>query len=145
MKKVSLFNKEQKGQSVIEFSMMLPIFLLIVMFSIEICFGTYYKMVLNHLLLDVARVVAVSDNETTSALNSKVQGILTSYQNKGSLLFQTKNTSLFTLTWTTQTVDVVYKVITVQASYTGIKLPFIGTLNVSDKLIFPYVDHGTGI
>ena len=134
------FKNQQKGQSIVEFSMMLPVFLLIVMFSIEICFGVYYKMVLNQLLLNVARAVAVSENETSAQLDNKIQAILTSYQNHGAIQFKTKDTSLFTLSWTKKTENIIYKIVTIKAVYTGVRLPFIGTLTVSDQLVFPYVD-----
>jgi Flp pilus assembly protein TadG len=142
---IKVLKKEQKGQSIVEFSMMLPVFLLIMFFAIELSFGVYYKMVLNQLILDVARVVSVSKNETTTQLNNKVQAVLSAYQNKSAIVFQTRNTSLFTFSWTIETVDVIYKVIVVKARYTGIKLPFIGTLPVSDQIIYPYIDHGIGI
>jgi Flp pilus assembly protein TadG len=140
MKVVPCFRTQEKGQSIVEFSMMLPVFLLIVMFSIEICFGTYYRIVLNQLLINAARVVAVSENETSTQLNNKIQAILASYQNQGAIKFSTTDTSLFTLSWTKQTVNVIYKTVTVKAKYTGVRLPFVGTLTILDQLVFPYVD-----
>jgi Flp pilus assembly protein TadG len=145
MKPGTIFTKEQKGQSIVEFSLMLPVFLLIMMFIIEICFGVYYKIVINQILLDVARVVAVSDNETITQTNNKVQAILDAYQSHGAIFIRTKDTSLFSVSWTTQTIDIIYKVITVKARYTGLRLPFMGTLPVSDQIIFPYVEAGSGI
>jgi len=139
------FLTEKKGQSVVEFAVMLPIFLLVMMISLGMCFGIYHKLVLNDLIMDVARVVAVSDNESTTDIETKVDGILEAYEDHGAFLINTTDDTLFTLTWTTQTVDIVYKVITVSARYTGLRLPFIGILPISDRIIFPYVDHGTGI
>jgi Flp pilus assembly protein TadG len=142
MKYYFKWKREQIGQSIVEFSLMIPVFLLIMMFAIEICFGVYYKMVLNHLLIDVARVVSVSSFETPTQLNNKIQSLLTSYQSQGALLFRTKDASLFSVSWTIQTIDVLnQKVITVKARYTGVRLPFIGTLPVSDQLIYPYVSY----
>lgn len=132
----------QKGQSIVEFSLMLPVFLLIMMFIVELCFGVYYKIVINQILIDVARVVAVSDNETTAQTNNKIQAILNAYQSQGAIFIKAKDTSLFNVTWTIQTVNVIYKIITVKARYTGQRLPFIGTLPVSDQLIFPFVQAG---
>lgn len=140
-----VFLSEKKGQSVIEFAMMLPIFLLVMMVSLGACFGIYYKLVMNQLIMDVARVISVSDNETTSVIDMKIEGILEAYENHGSFLLNTTDDTLFTLSWTTQTEDVVYKVVIVNARYTGLRLPFIGIMPISDRIIFPYVDHGTGI
>lgn len=141
MIKVRELQKSQLGQSIVEFSLMLPIFLLVMMFAIELCFGAYYKIVINQLLLDVARVVSVSDNETSTQTNNKIQAILNAYQNQGAIYLKAKDTSLFTVSWTIQTVNIIYKVVTVKARYTGVRLPFIGTLPVSDQLIFPFVEH----
>ena len=137
--------KKEKGQSLVEFALLLPIMLFIMMFAIEISMGAYYKMVVNQIMLDVARVVAVSDNETSGALNLKVQAILTAYQSQGALHILSRDTSLFSVTWTTETVDIIYKIITVTGRYTGVRLPFIGTLPIGDQLIYPFLDHGTGI
>jgi Flp pilus assembly protein TadG len=141
MKKAIGLRKNQQGQSIVEFSLMLPVFLLVMMFAIELCFGVYYKIVINQLLLDVARVVAVSDNETSTQTNNKIQAILNAYQSQGAIYLKAKDTSLFTVSWTVQTINIIYKVATVKARYTGVRLPFIGTLPVSDQLIFPFVEH----
>lgn len=138
-------NKKEQGQSVVEFALLLPILLFIVMFAIEISMGAYYKMILNQIMLDVARIVAVSDNQTSSELNADVQAILTAYQNQGALHIRATDTSLFSITWSTETVDILYKIITVTGRYTGVQLPFIGTLPVSDQLVYPFLDHGSGI
>lgn len=129
----------------VEFALLLPVLLFIVMFAIEICMGSYYKMVLNHIMLDVARVVAVSETESAGDLNQKIQGILTAYQNQGALHIHSRDASLFSVTWTTETVDILYKVITVTGRYNGVRLPFIGNLLVSDQLIYPFVVHSSGL
>jgi len=132
--------KKQKGQSLVEFAVLLPVLLFVVMFAIEISMGAYYKMILNQIMLDVARVVAVSDAGSTEDLNEKVQGILTAYQSQGALRILSSDTSLFSITWTSETIDIFYSLITVTGRYTGVRLPFIGTLPVSDQLVYPYID-----
>jgi len=136
------FNNDSKGQSIVEFAVMVPILLLTIMVFLEMSFSIYYKIVLNHLLLDVARIVAISKDETSTQINAKIQAIRNAYANEGAFLFRTNDSSKFSITWEgPTTVNIIYKTITVQASYTGIQLPFIGPLPVSDELVFAYVDQ----
>lgn len=142
MKYFDPFSNDRKGQSIVEFALMVPLLLMCIMVFLEISFNVYYKMVLNHLLLDVARIVAVSKDEPTSQTNSKIQSVIDAYANQGAIIFRTKDSSKFSVSWQGPTVEnVIYKSIVVRARYTGIRLPFVGPLPVSDEIIFPYVDH----
>jgi len=133
---LSLYRREE-GQSIVELALLLPILLLVTFFALEISLGAYYKLTLNNMVREVARIVSVSESETPEVTNEKVNAIVQVYSTNGPLVLEVDDPEKFNLTWEESILDVTYKTITVSATYNGLKLPFIGKMAVKSVLIYP--------
>lgn len=136
-KERKLFKESEKGQSVVELALFLPIILLITFFALEISLGTYYKLILNNIVREVARVVSVSEGEAPEATEEKINNLLQAYSANGPLVLPVNDPEKFELILEENILDITYKSIEVKATYRGLDLPFIGPLTVSSNIVFP--------
>lgn len=137
IKKISKFYRNDGGQSIVEFALLLPIMLLITFFVLSIALGNYYKTTLNNMIREVARVVSVSENEAPEKTEEKVNKVVQAYATFGPLVLEVDDADKFKLEWDEEIVSITYKAITVSATYSGLDLPFIGPFAVSSKLVYP--------
>lgn len=135
--KISKLIKKDDGQSIIELALLLPIMLLITFFALEISLGAYYKLTLNNMVREIARVVSVSEGEAPETTEEKVNNIVHAYSTNGPLVLPVNDPSKFDLMWEESILDVTYKAITVKATYRGLELPLIGPLTISANLVYP--------
>jgi Flp pilus assembly protein TadG len=137
--------KNEKGQSTVELALFIPFILFVTFFAVEIVLGSYYGLVLNNVVREVARIVSVSEGENPSVTQTKVNNLLNRFSTDGPLRLEVNDPALFSLTWQETLLDTYYKQITVQTTYRGLKLPFIGPLNISASIIFPKLSLPPGI
>ncbi len=137
LKKISKFCRNENGQSIVEFALLLPIMLLITFFALELSLSTYYKLTLNNMVREVARVVSVSESEAPEVTSSKVNSIIQTFAAKGPLRLEVNDPEKFTLDWNEEIINVTYKSITISATYSGLSLPFIGPVVVKSMLVYP--------
>jgi len=130
-------NKSEKGQSTIELALFIPIFLLTAFLIVEIILGSYCRLVLNNVVREVARIVSVSEGENPDLTQAKVKKILDRFSANGPIRLDENEPEIFSLTWEENILDISYKTITVKATYRGIKIPLVGTLNVTASIIYP--------
>jgi Flp pilus assembly protein TadG len=136
-KKVSAFYRNENGQSIIEFALLLPIMLLITFFALELSLSTYYKLTLNNMVREVARIISVSESETSEITSSKVDALIQTFATNGPLVLEVNDPEKFTLDWNEEIVNVTYKYITISATYKGLNFPFIGPIVVKSMLVYP--------
>ena len=136
-KKVSAFYINENGQSIIEFALLLPIMLLITFFALELSLSTYYKLTLNNMVREVARIISVSESETSEITSSKVDALIQTFATNSPLVLEVNDPEKFTLDWNEEIVNVTYKYITISATYKGLNFPFIGPIVVKSMLVYP--------
>lgn len=137
IKRLSKLCKSENGQSIVEFALLLPIMLLITFFALELSLSTYYKLTLNNMVREVARVISVSESEEPEVTSSKVNTIIQTFATEGPLVLEVNDPEKFTLNWNEEIINVTYKSITVSATYSDLSLPFIGPIVVKSMLVYP--------
>ena len=78
-KRVFVLPQPEKGQSIVEFALFLPVILLVVFVSIQISIIAYYRLVLNQVLTDLARTVSVTENPDNVVCQNRIESILDFY------------------------------------------------------------------
>jgi len=137
IKRLSTFFKSENGQSIVEFALLLPVMLLITFFALELSLSTYYKLTLNNMVREVARVISVSESEAPEVTSGKINTIIQTFATKGPLVLEVNDPEKFNLDWNEEIINVTYKSITISATYNGLSLPFIGPIVVKSMLVYP--------
>lgn len=132
-------NSSEKGQSIIEFALFLPIILLIVFVAIQISIIAYYRLVVNQVLTDIARTVAVVENPEDPTCQNRITSILDFYTDNAIIPMQINDSSLFTWKWSREQATTINQMIIVQCEYHGMRLPFIDDYVISDALCYPSI------
>jgi hypothetical protein len=86
---------------------------------------------------EVARIISVSESETSEITSSKVDALIQTFATNGPLVLEVNDPEKFTLDWNEEIVNVTYKYITISATYKGLNFPFIGPIVVKSMLVYP--------
>jgi len=142
MNKTNL-NKNENGQSIVEFALFLPVILLVVFVSIQISIIAYYRLVINQVLSDIARTVSVTENPDDSVCQNRINGILDFYSQNTIITMEINNTDLFSWQWIRQDSIENHELVIISCSYKGMRLPFVEEYIISDSLCYPSVYGST--
>ena len=129
----------EKGQSIVEFALFLPVILLIVFVAIQISIIAYYRLLLNQALTDIARTIAVTANPDDVVCQNRIDSILDFYSENAMITMQLNNSALFTWEWVREATEGLNEMVIISGTYHGMRLPFIRDYVISDSLCYPSV------
>lgn len=129
----------EKGQSIVEFALFLPVILLIVFVAIQISIIAYYRLLLNQALTDIARTIAVTENPDNTVCQNRIESILDFYSENALVAMQLNNNALFAWEWEREATTGLHEVVIISGTYHGMKLPFINDYIISDSICYPSV------
>ena len=136
-----LFSRQpsEKGQSIVEFALFLPVILLIVFVAIQISIIAYYRLLLNQALTDLARTIAVTENPESVLCQNRIESILDFYSENAVISMQLNDSDLFVWEWERETTVGLHALVIISGTYHGMRLPFIREYIISDSLCYPSV------
>jgi len=134
---LTTIRKVEKGQSIIEFALFLPLILFVIFVAIQISMVAYYRLALNQILTDLARTISVTENPEEASCQNRVESILTFYSEHTMLSMQVDNSSIFTWNWTRETTPEQIDMVIITGTYHGMQLPFIGEYQITDSVCYP--------
>jgi len=129
----------EKGQSIVEFALFLPVILLIVFVAIQISIIAYYRLLLNQALTDLARTIAVAENPESVLCQNRIESILDFYSENALVTMQLNDSDLFVWEWERETTVGLHELVIIRGTYHGMRLPFIREYAISDSLCYPSV------
>ncbi|MCE5223928.1 pilus assembly protein [bacterium] len=129
----------EKGQSIVEFALFLPVILLVVFVAIQITIIAYYRLLLNQALTDIARTIAVTENPDNTVCQNRIDSILDFYSENALVAMPLDNNALFTWGWEREATAGLHGVVIIRGVYQGMRLPFISDYVISDSICYPSV------
>ncbi len=129
--------KSEKGQSIVEFAFIVGLLFLVMMVFINLGLGVYYKIQLNQLAHDMARVYSLSSYEDLSTTAQKIDFLLDHYENGGPFVLELRDSSRFNYTVHEEEYSEKLYMVSVRCTYWGAFYPFVGRLQISSQHTYP--------
>lgn len=131
--------KQQEGQSLVEFAFLIGFMLLVTVVFINLGMGVYYKIQLNQLAHDMARVYSLADFEEPSETTQKIDFLLDYYEGSGPFVLDVQNINRFNYTVHEEEYSEKLYMVRVQCTYRGAFYPLVGRLQIRSSHTYPKI------
>ncbi len=120
-----------------EFAFLIGFMLLVTVVFINLGMGVYYKIQLNQLAHDMARIYSLAEFEEPFETSQKIDYLLDYYEGSGPFVLDVQNPARFSYAVHEEEYSDSLHMVSVRCTYQGAFFPFVGRLQIGSRHTYP--------